>query len=117
MDYRQDLKDKKKIVIKIGTSTITYPETGNINLDKLEKFVRILINLRNKGKEVIVVSSGAVGIGRKLLGFCRTAKGEGNGQALRGGRAGKAHDDVRKTLRRVQPAYGTGTSDERVYYQ
>ena len=54
MDYRQDLKDKKKIVIKIGTSTITYPETGNINLDKLEKFVRILINLRNKGKEVIV---------------------------------------------------------------
>ena len=31
MDYRQELKDKKKIVIKIGTSTITYPETGNIN--------------------------------------------------------------------------------------
>ena len=61
MDYRQEVKDKKKIVIKIGTSTITYPETGNINLDKLEKFVRILINLRNKGKEVIVVSSGAVG--------------------------------------------------------
>ena len=69
MDYRQELKDKKKIVIKIGTSTITYPETGNINLDKLEKFVRILINLRNKGKEVIVVSSGAVGIGRNVLGF------------------------------------------------
>lgn len=69
MDYRQALKEKRKIVIKIGTSTITYPETGDINLDKLEKFVRILINLRNKGKEVIVVSSGAVGIGRKVLGF------------------------------------------------
>lgn len=69
MDFRQSLKDKKKIVIKIGTSTVTYPETGNINLDKLEKFVRILINLRNKGKEVIVVSSGAVGIGRNVLGF------------------------------------------------
>lgn len=51
MDYRQELKDKKKIVIKIGTSTITYPETGNINLDKLEKFVRILINLRIREKK------------------------------------------------------------------
>lgn len=69
MDYRQELREKKKIVIKVGTSTITYPETGNINLEKLEKFVRILINLRNKGKEVIVVSSGAVGIGRNVLGF------------------------------------------------
>lgn len=69
MDYRLELREKKKIVIKVGTSTITYPETGNINLEKLEKFVRILINLRNKGKEVIVVSSGAVGIGRNVLGF------------------------------------------------
>lgn len=66
---RELLRDKKKIVIKVGTSTVTYPETGNINLEKLEKFVRILINLRNKGKEVIVVSSGAVGIGRQVLGF------------------------------------------------
>lgn len=54
--------------------TITYPETGNINLEKLEKFVRILINLRNKGKEVIVVSSGAVGIGRNVLGFSKRPK-------------------------------------------
>lgn len=74
MDYRQELKSKKKIVIKVGTSTITYPETGNINLEKLEKFVRILINLRNKGKEVIVVSSGAVGIGRNVLGFSKRPK-------------------------------------------
>lgn len=74
MDYRQELREKKKIVIKVGTSTITYPETGNINLEKLEKFVRILINLRNKGKEVIVVSSGAVGIGRNVLGFAERPK-------------------------------------------
>ena len=74
MDYRMKLKNKKKIVIKIGTSTITYPETGTINLDKLEKFVRILINLRNRGKEVIVVSSGAVGIGRNVLGISKRPK-------------------------------------------
>ena len=50
MDYRQKLTEKQKIVIKIGTSTITYPESGEINIGKLEKFVRILINLRNEGK-------------------------------------------------------------------
>ena len=69
MDRKQILDEKNRIVIKVGTTTITYEETGNINLDKLEKFVRILINLRNKGKEVIVVSSGAVGVGRKALGM------------------------------------------------
>lgn len=74
MEIRETLKEKKRIVIKIGTSTITYEETGNINLDKLEKFVRILINLRNKGKEVIVVSSGAVGIGRNVLGLSERPK-------------------------------------------
>lgn len=69
MDFRKSLANKKKIVIKIGTSSITYPNTGDINLDKLERFVRILIDMRNEGKEVIVVSSGAVGVGRKALGL------------------------------------------------
>ena len=50
MDRKDILLNKQRIVIKVGTSTITYEETGNINLEKLEKFVRILINLRNKGK-------------------------------------------------------------------
>ena len=69
MDRKERLRKKKRIVIKVGTTTITYEETGNINLDKLEKFVRILINLHNQGKEVIVVSSGAVGVGRSALGM------------------------------------------------
>lgn len=69
MDRKEILTQKKRIVIKVGTTTITYDETGDINLEKLEKFVRILINLRNKGKEVIVVSSGAVGVGRTALGM------------------------------------------------
>ena len=67
MDRKDILLNKQRIVIKVGTSTITYEETGNINLEKLEKFVRILINLRNKGKEVIVVSSGAVGQGKLMM--------------------------------------------------
>ncbi len=74
MEQRETIKSKKRIVIKVGTTTITHRETGNIDLEKLEKFVRILINLRNKGKEVIVVSSGAVGIGRQILGIGRRPK-------------------------------------------
>ena len=53
MDRKQILNEKNRIVIKVGTTTITYEETGNINLDKLEKFVRVLINLRNKGNRCI----------------------------------------------------------------
>ena len=75
MELRATLKEKKRIVIKVGTSTVTYAKTGNINLEKLEKFVRVLINLRNRGKEIIVVSSGAVGIGKNVLGISETPAG------------------------------------------
>ncbi|MBA4698156.1 MAG: glutamate 5-kinase [Ruminococcus sp.] len=81
MERKEILEGKKRIVIKVGTTTITHDETGNINLDKLEKFVRILINLRNKGKEVIVVSSGAVGIGRNVLGLEKKPGSEAAKQA------------------------------------
>jgi len=81
MDRKEILRQKKRIVIKVGTTTITYEETGNINLEKLEKFVRILINLRNKGKEVIVVSSGAVGVGRAALGLDKRPDTEAAKQA------------------------------------
>ena len=81
MERKDILQNKQRIVIKVGTSTITYEETGNINLEKLEKFVRILINLRNKGKEVIVVSSGAVGVGRNALGMKQRPSTESEKQA------------------------------------
>lgn len=63
------MREKKRIVIKIGTSTITHTSTGNLNLGKMEKFVRILTDIRNQNKEVVIVSSGAIGAGRKALGF------------------------------------------------
>lgn len=69
IDRRSRLSGKKRIVIKVGTTTITYSETGALNLDKMERFVRILINLHNQGKEIVVVSSGAVGAGRSALGL------------------------------------------------
>lgn len=66
---RSNFKDKKRIVFKVGTSTITHEETGGLDLVKLEKFVRMLTDLHNQGKDIIVVSSGAIGVGRKSLGL------------------------------------------------
>lgn len=69
MNIREKLKEKKRIVIKIGSSSLTHKETGNLNLNKLEKLVRVLCDLRNQGKDVVLVSSGAIAVGRKVLGL------------------------------------------------
>ncbi|MGN6710901.1 glutamate 5-kinase [Anaerocolumna jejuensis] len=69
MAGREDLKDKKRIVIKIGSSSLTHQETGRINLSKMERLVRILTDLRNEGKDVILVSSGAIAVGKETLGL------------------------------------------------
>lgn len=66
---RASLKRKKRIVIKVGSSSLVHEETGMMDLFKLEQLVRILCDLRNQGKEVILVSSGAIGAGRKVLGL------------------------------------------------
>lgn len=69
MTLRKILKDKKRIVIKVGTSSLTHPETGLMDLIKMEKLVRELTDLGNQGKEVVLVSSGAIAVGRKAIGM------------------------------------------------
>ena len=69
MNYRERLKEKKRIVIKIGSSSLTHPQTGRLNLRKLEVLVRELGDLRNQGKDVVLVSSGAIAVGAAALGF------------------------------------------------
>lgn len=66
---RDFLREKKRIVVKIGTSTITHVDTGHLNLIKMEKLARVLTDIRNQNKEIVVVSSGAIGAGRKALGI------------------------------------------------
>lgn len=68
-DHRKYLKDTKRIVIKIGSSSITHESTGGLNLLKMEKLVRVLTDLRNQGKEVVLVSSGAIAVGRTAMGL------------------------------------------------
>lgn len=59
---RVQLAQAQRIVIKVGTSTITH-ENGRFNLTNMENLCRSIANLMNQGKEVILVSSGAIGVG------------------------------------------------------
>ena len=67
--YRKNLKDKKRIVVKIGSSSLVHEETGKLNLTKVEKLVRVLSDLHNSGKDVVLVSSGAIAVGASSLGI------------------------------------------------
>lgn len=65
-EYRAKLKQAKKVVIKIGTSSLMYKEAG-INLRRIHKLSEIISDLMNEGLDVILVSSGAIGVGVKML--------------------------------------------------
>ena len=61
--------EKKRVVVKIGSSSLNYEETGSLNFTKLEHLVRELCNLRNRGMDLCLVSSGAIAVGRQSLGM------------------------------------------------
>ncbi len=65
---RQSLGEAKRIVVKVGTSTLTH-STGKLNLQGIEKLVRELSDLANQGKQILLVTSGAVGAGMDRLGL------------------------------------------------
>ena len=62
----KNISEAKRIVIKIGTSTLAY-ETGMLNIRNIEKLVKVVADLKNAGKEIIIVSSGAIGVGKGKL--------------------------------------------------
>ena len=55
-----------RIVLKLGTSTLTHP-TGNLNIRRVEELCKVLSDLKNAGHELILVSSGAIGMGMGKL--------------------------------------------------
>jgi len=67
MNERSIIKTKNRIVVKIGSSSLTHTETGKINFGKMEKFVRQIVDLKNSGKDVILVTSGAIALGVSAL--------------------------------------------------
>lgn len=66
-DIREMMKDKKRIVIKIGSSSLQHKETGDFDYTKLDVLVRELCDLRNRGKDVVLVTSGAIAAGKKAV--------------------------------------------------
>ena len=64
------ISERKRIVIKVGTSTLTH-KTGLLNIRRVEQLVKTLANLHNAGHEVVLVSSGAIGLGMGKLGLGR----------------------------------------------
>ncbi len=63
---REELKNVKRIVIKVGTSTVAHGN-GLINISQMEHLARKLSDLNNRGYEVVLVSSGAVGVGAQRM--------------------------------------------------
>ena len=66
---REKLKNAKRIVIKVGTSTLVYPETKKLNLSRIDHLIRNISDLHNAGKEIIFVSSGAIAAGIGKMGL------------------------------------------------
>lgn len=66
MAFRDQLKSVKRIVVKVGSSTLTY-SNGNINLNRIEKLTRVLSDIVNSGRQVVLVSSGAIAVGVNKL--------------------------------------------------
>ncbi len=64
----RNISDKKRIVIKLGTSTLAH-KTGKLNIRRMTNLVRVISDLHNSGKEIIMVSSGSVGLGAGKLGL------------------------------------------------
>jgi len=81
MNYRELLKNKKRIIVKVGTALLTH-ENGKVNLLRIEKLARELACLSETGKEIILVSSGAVGAGMGKLKLNEKPKGVVEKQAL-----------------------------------
>jgi glutamate 5-kinase len=65
-NMRERLKDAKRVVIKVGTSTLTY-KTGKINFTVMDRLARVLSDLANDDKDVVLVTSGAIGVGAGRL--------------------------------------------------
>ena len=65
----QDFLDKKRVIIKVGSSTLVHKKTGRLDYIKLERLVREICDIKNRGMDVCLVSSGAIAVGRQTLGI------------------------------------------------
>jgi glutamate 5-kinase len=81
MNYREVLKYKRRIVVKIGTSSLSYAN-GRMNFHSIAKLAYVLSAIRRQGTQVILVSSGAIGVGAGRLGLTKRPQELARKQAL-----------------------------------
>ena len=81
MDIRDGLKNAKRVVVKVGTSTITRP-TGGSNLVRMEEIAREIAGLADEGREMVLVTSGAIAAGMNRMGLKTRPKDVSKRQAL-----------------------------------
>ncbi len=74
-------RDSKRVVVKVGTSTLTHA-TGHLNLRRIETLVKVLSDMKNRGMQVVLVSSGAVSAGVAKVGFGRIPSSPEEKQAM-----------------------------------
>ena len=80
-EIRQRMHDAKRIVIKVGTSTLTY-DNGRLNISNMDHLCRSIANQMNQGKQIILVSSGAIGVGVGRLRLTEKPKSIRDKQAI-----------------------------------
>ena len=80
-EWRNKLRHCQRVVIKVGTSTLTYPN-GKINFSRMEALVREMADIHNRGIEVMLVSSGAIGTGANRMGLSAVPRTLPEKQAL-----------------------------------
>ena len=73
MNARGLLKDKKRIVLKIGTSSLTFPN-GKLNFTRIEHLCGVIAKLKSQGKDIVLVSSGSIAVGIGKLGKTQRPK-------------------------------------------
>lgn len=74
------LAEAKRIVVKVGTSTLTY-KNGRLNIRRIESLVKVLSDLKNSGRDILLVTSGAIGVGAGHLGLKERPRDIGGKQA------------------------------------
>lgn len=100
--FRELIKNKKRIVVKIGSSSLRHKETGDFDYIKLETLVRELCDLRNQGRDVILVSSGAIAAGKNTVRL----KGDDHSVAVKQACAAIGQARLMMTYERLFAEYG-----------
>ena len=98
----ENIVDFSRITVKIGSSTLTHAATGRLNIRRIEALVRVLSDIKNAGKEVVLVSSGAVAAGVAKLGLPMQKRTLAQKQAL----AAVGQTELMRLYERLFASYG-----------